>query len=135
MSLENAIKKIRSFFRKNRRLPSYQEIADLMGFASKNAAFKIAQKLIDAGYLEKDETGRLIPRRLFSPIPTTGVIKAGFPSPAEEELVDLISLDEFLIEKPEATVMVKVSGDSMIDAGIHPGDIVLMERGRNPKED
>src|SRR3989338_5216704 len=98
MSLENAIKKIRSFFRKNRRLPSYQEIADLMGFASKNAAFKIAQKLIDAGYLEKDETGRLIPRRLFSPIPTTGVIKAGFPSPAEEELVDLISLDEFLIE-------------------------------------
>ena len=132
--LGKSVSKIRKFFRLHRRLPTYQEIAALFGFASKNAAFKLAQKLIDAGFLEKDSSGKLIPKHLFAPLPISGIIRAGFPSPAEEELVDLMSLDEFLIEKPEATMMIKVSGDSMIDAGIHPGDIVLMERGRMPKE-
>ena len=59
---------------------------------------------------------------------------AGFPTPAEEELVDTITIDEFLINNKEATYMLKVSGDSMIDAGIQPGDMVLVERNRNAKE-
>lgn len=134
MKIETAITKIRAFFRTNRRLPSYQEIADLFGFASKNAAFKLATKLIDAGFLEKDQTGKLIPKRLFAPLPNFGIVKAGFPSPADEELVDTVSLDEFLINRPEATFMLKVSGESMIDAGIQPGDIVLLERGKNVRE-
>lgn len=134
MKLELALNKIRRFFRRQRRLPTYQELADLMNFASKNAAYKLAEKLIEAGFLEKDGTGKLIPKRLFSPLPATGIVKAGFPSPAEEELVDTISFDEYLIEKPEATFILKVSGDSMIDAGIHPEDLVLIERGRNPKD-
>ena len=62
-----------------------------------------------------------------------GAVAAGFPSPAEEELRDTLSLDEFLIRRPEATFMLTVTGDSMIDAGIHPGDIVLLERGATPK--
>ncbi len=134
MEIENSLKKIRKFFRLHKRLPSYQELADLFNFASKNAAFKLAQKLIDAGFLEKDSSGKLIPKRLFAPLPISGIVKAGFPSPAEEELVDTISFDEYLIEKPEATFMLKVSGDSMIDAGIHPDDLVLIERGRVAKE-
>ncbi len=62
-----------------------------------------------------------------------GVIQAGFPSPAEEELTDTLSLDEFLIRKPESSYLIKVKGDSMIDAGLLPGDLVIVERGRNPK--
>jgi SOS-response transcriptional repressor LexA len=55
-----------------------------------------------------------------------GTVAAGFPSPAEGELVDTITIDEFLIVNKEATYMLKVSGDSMIEAGIHPGDMVLV---------
>jgi repressor LexA len=62
-----------------------------------------------------------------------GSIQAGWPSPAEEELVDTVSLDEYLIKHPEQTFLVKVTGDSMIDAGIHEGDLVLVERGRQPR--
>lgn len=130
MKIEDSLTKIRTFFRKQKRLPSYQELADMFGFASKNAAFKLANKLIDAGFLEKDEKGKLLPKRLFAPLPITGIVQAGFPSPADEELVDTISFDEFLMERPEATFILKVSGDSMIDAGIQPGDLVLLERGR-----
>lgn len=57
----------------------------------------------------------------------------GFPSAAEEELVDTMSLDEFLIKNKEATFMLKVSSNSMIDAGILEGDMVLVERGKQPK--
>jgi SOS regulatory protein LexA len=62
-----------------------------------------------------------------------GEIHAGWPSPAEEELIDTMSLDEFLIQKPTASYLIKVSGDSMIEAGIMPGDLVVVERGKTPK--
>lgn len=133
MKISEALRKIRKFFRQNRRLPTYQEMAILMNFASKNAAYKLADKLIEAGYLERDNSGHLIPRRLFAPLPNSGIVRAGFPTVAEEELKDLLSLDEYLIESPEATFMLKVAGDSMIDAGIHEGDLVLVERTKQPK--
>ena len=124
----HATQKIRAFFRKNRRLPTYQELADVMGFASKNAAYKLANKLIEAGFLEKDEKGKLIPKRLFAPLPNTGIVKAGFPTVADEDMNDLVSFDEYLINRPEATFVLNVSGDSMIEAGIHDGDLVLIDR-------
>lgn len=130
---DESIKKFRSFFRLQHRLPTYQEIADMFGFASKNAAFKLVTKLVDAGYLEKDEKGRLIPKRLFNPLLNAGVVAAGFPTPAEEDIESLTSLDEYLISRPEATFMLKVSGESMIEAGIQPNDTVLVEKGRQVK--
>ena len=128
MNTTIALKKIRTFFRKQKRLPTYQELADLMDFASKNAAFKLAQKLISTGYLERDEKGKLIPKRLFAPLPHSGIVAAGFPTVAEEELSDLVSFDEYLVNNPDSTFILNVSGDSMIDAGIHDGDIVLIDR-------
>ena len=62
-----------------------------------------------------------------------GSVEAGFPSPAEEELVDTLSLDDLLIQNREATFLLKVSGDSMTGAGIMPGDMVLVDKGRTPK--
>lgn len=131
--METAIKKIRRFFKQNRRLPTYQELAELMGFASKNASYKLANKLIEAGFLEKDEKGKLIPKRLFAPLPNTGIVKAGFPTVADEDMSDIVSFDEYLVNNPEATFILNVSGDSMIDAGIHDGDMVLIDRLLNAK--
>ncbi len=57
-----------------------------------------------------------------------GVVEAGFPSPAEEELLDTISLDDYLIGRKEATYILRVKGDSMVNAGILPGDMIIVER-------
>jgi SOS regulatory protein LexA len=130
---QNVIERLRRFHRANKRLPTYSEMARLFGYSSKNAAFRLAQKLMDEGFVEKDETGRLIPKGERLGIPLLGYVQAGFPSPAEEELIDTLSLDEFLIEKPTASFMLKVSGDSMRDAGIHQDDLVIVERGVEPK--
>lgn len=111
-------------------MPSYSELMGLFKFASKNAAYKLAKRLIKEGHIWADETGRLMAR--FG-LPFAGQVIAGFPSPAEEELVDVMSLDQYLIRRPEASFLLKVNGDSMIDAGILPGDLVIIERGRSPK--
>lgn len=124
---------LRRFYRCNRRLPTYSEMCRIFGYSSKNAAFRLARKLIDEGYIEKDGVGRLIPRTDRFGLPLAGYVQAGYPSPAEEELVDTLSLDEYLIDKPEASFLLKVSGDSMVDAGILEGDLVIVERGCAPK--
>lgn len=59
-------------------------------------------------------------------------IKAGFPSPAEDFIDQRLNLNDYLIEHPEATFFVKVSGDSMINAGIHTGDILIVDRSLLP---
>lgn len=63
-----------------------------------------------------------------------GSIKAGFPSPAEEELEDTMSLEEYLIERKEATYLLHVDGNSMIDAHICEGDIIIAERTTSAKD-
>ena len=59
-------------------------------------------------------------------------IKAGFPSPAEDFTDLSISLDKTLITNPPATFMAYADGDSMINIGIHPGDIVIVDRSITP---
>lgn len=66
-------------------------------------------------------------------IPIVGHIQAGWPSPEEEALCDIISLDEYLITRPESSFLLRVSGDSMTGAGILAGDLVIVEKGRIPK--
>jgi len=60
-------------------------------------------------------------------------IKAGFPSPADDYLDKKLDLNEFLIKHPTSTFFVKVKGDSMINAGIHSGDILIVDRSAEPK--
>lgn len=114
-------------------MPSYGELAELLGFRSKYAAQYVVNKWVEAGVVRRDEAGKITPGRLFMPIKLLGTVQAGFPSPAEEENVDTISLDEWLIHNKEASFMLKVTGDSMLDAGIQPNDMVILERGKQPK--
>ena len=60
-------------------------------------------------------------------------ISAGFPSPAGDFKQERISLDQELIKNKEATFFARVSGESMINAGIHPGDILVVDRSLEPK--
>lgn len=124
---------LKNFYFENRRMPSYGELMNLMGAKSKNAVSYWVRKWLDAGVIQKDSAGKLLPGKLFYPVKVLGTIQAGFPSPAEEENVDTISLDDWLIENKESSFMLKVTGESMIDAGIMPGDMVIVHRGRQPK--
>lgn len=122
------------FYRSHKRLPTYREMLKLTGFKSTNAVYRLVERLIKIGFLTRDSANKLIPGKRFLGVKLLGTVEAGWPSPAEEELVDTMTLDEWLMgSNREATFMLKVSGDSMIDAGIRPGDMLLVERGRTPK--
>lgn len=66
-------------------------------------------------------------------LPFHGLIAASWGTPAEEELLDTISFDDWLNPNKEASFLIKVSSDAMIDAGIHPDDVVIIERGKKPQ--
>ena len=60
---------------------------------------------------------------------------AGFPSPAEDFTELSISLDQLLVKNPPATFMAYAEGESMINMGIHHGDIIIVDRSLNPRNE
>jgi DNA polymerase V len=63
----------------------------------------------------------------------TSQVKAGFPSPAEEYIEAKLDLNSYLIPHPSSTYLVKIEGDSMIEAGIYSGDMAVVDRSLEPK--
>ena len=60
-------------------------------------------------------------------------ISAGFPSPADDFKETRISLDRELVKNKEATFYARVSGDSMVEAGLDDGDLLVIDRSKNPE--
>ena len=76
--------------------------------------------IIQKAHLEDQETA-ILPLFLSR-------IHAGFPSPADDFMDNRLNINDYIIKNPQATYYVKVSGDSMIGAGIFPGDILVVDR-------
>ncbi|GAB3555017.1 hypothetical protein GCM10027343_43590 [Noviherbaspirillum agri] len=110
-------------------LPSYSEIAKVLGFKAKNAAFKLAQRLIASGHLARSAGGRLAPGPAFFTLELSDdEVRAGFGADGNATgLVQAQALDQLLLAKPSKTVLVKMRGDSMQNAGILSGDVAVVE--------
>ncbi len=61
-------------------------------------------------------------------------VSAGFPSPADDYMDKSLDLNEYLIHNPAATFFVRVTGNSMLDAGIHGDDLLIVDRSLSPKD-
>ena len=71
---------------------------------------------------------------VIAKIPLAGEkVSAGFPSPADDFIDQAIDLNKVLIKHPSATFFVRVAGDSMIDANIFEGDVLVVDRALEPK--
>ncbi|WP_300672160.1 translesion error-prone DNA polymerase V autoproteolytic subunit [Desulfoluna sp.] len=77
----------------------------------------------------KAETAVVCERPLFM-----GKVAAGFPSPADDYVEGTLDLNTYLIKHPAATFFVRVAGDSMIGAGIHPDDLLIVDRSLEPRD-
>ena len=122
--------RLRDYYAENRRIPSFQRIAELMGFASKAAASKLMDRLAGAGFFERapDDEAWIPGERFFERPLAEMAVRAGAPDIIEGSQGQLFLVDRYLVRQPSRTVMVPVKGDSMIDAGIHDGDIVVVVR-------
>jgi len=125
--------KITSFYSRHKRMPGYKEIMGLTGFKSKNAVYKLINKLIEAGVVTKDAQGRLSPTRFMDEVPLLGLVEAGFPTLTEEHELDTLNINTYLVEDKENSYVLEVKGDSMIEEGIKEGDLVVAEKNNNAK--
>ncbi len=122
-----------TFYRKTKRMPSYAEMMALFEVRSKSVVSYWIEKLIEKGILEKDPQGHLKLSGIYFGIPLVGHVAAGLPVSAEESSREVVSMDEYLVTKPDSSFLLRVTGDSMTGAGIMDGDLVIVERGRLPK--
>ncbi len=118
--------------------PTLQELADELGVASKNAVLKHLSALEKKGYIGKREGGAARGIRILeslgylaapesSSVPLVGSVPAGSPLLAEENIERYLTIPKELVPTKGDYFALKVQGDSMVDAGIHDEDLVVVQ--------
>lgn len=124
--------KLRDYYADNGVLPPYSGIAKVVGMTSKGATHAMVRRLANDGYLTTTPDKRIRPNRRFFERELVDSVQAGRPQPANEVLAEPISIDEYLIDTPSKTILLTIRGDSMVEAGLIPGDIVVVKKGVLP---
>lgn len=120
---------LQDYYARHRALPSYASIGGLLGLRSKSSVAALVARLKLAGFLESTPDRRLAPTRRFFARPLADTpVRAGLPEAVEDADAEALTIDDYLIERPSSTVLIRVKGDSMMDAGIFDGDLVVVEK-------
>jgi repressor LexA len=123
---------LQRYYAQHRVLPSYARLMEILGYASKSAVKKVLERLEAAGMLERTPDGDWAPtERFFERVVANEPVPAGMPVTTLDDGVEQMTIDRFLIQDPGETVLIRVKGDSMINAGIHNGDLAVVERRKN----
>jgi repressor LexA len=120
---------LQDYYARHRALPSYASIGQLLGLKSKSSVAAMVARLKLAGFIESTPDKRLAPTARFFARPIAEApVQAGMPNAVDDAQGDALTIDDYLIERPSQTVLIRVKGDSMIDAGILEGDLVVVEK-------
>lgn len=122
---------LQNYYVRHRVLPSYAAIGRLVGLRSKASVAELVGRLKDLGFLASTADRRLKPGPHFFDRSVVDALPAGSPTPATESPLETLSIDQALIRDPSRTVLITVKGDSMEGAGIHGGDVVVVEKRSN----
>ncbi len=121
--------KLRDYFARHRSLPSFSAIAGLLGLKSTSSVSALAKRLKLQGFLDAGPDKRLTPGKRFFEREILDSVRAGLPAAANDGGSEVLTIDDYLINSPSRTVLLRVKGDSMIDAGMVEGDILIVEKG------
>ena len=125
---------LQDYYAQHRALPSYASIGQLLGLKSKSSVAAMVARLKLAGYIDSTPDKRLAPtKRFFERAFAESPVQAGLPNPIDDGEADALTIDDYLIDHPSQTVLVRVKGDSMVDAGILDGDLVVVEKAAAAK--
>ena len=135
---------IKKFQAENKYPPSVRQICNALDLRSPATVHAHIQNIIDKGYLKRSKQGNhlielLVPNEFeihnedIVSVPLLGKVTAGSPIEAIEMPNEFFSLPTYLIPKHKEVFTLEVSGDSMINAGIFDGDIIIVERCNNAK--
>lgn len=110
--------------------PTIREIAEHFNFSSTGTVRDYIKALVNKGFIKvsssKSRAIELVKEVLFQ-VPILGRVRAGLPTLAVEEIEGYLNLDPFVLSEDD-TFALRVKGDSMVDAGIMPDDLVLVRK-------
>jgi repressor LexA len=120
--------RLQDYYARWRSLPAYGPLQAVLGLASRSAVEKVLHRLDAAGFLARTPDKRWTPTARFFERPHAECpVPAGLPL-ATADSGDTRSIDAWLVRHPSRTVLIPITGDSMIEAGIHSGDVAVVER-------
>ena len=121
--------KLQDYYAEHKVIPSYSVLATLWGVSAKSWVAECVKRFEEAGYLDWTPDRQLKPgKRFFERRVAQSSVQAGMPTAAEASDDYVSSIDEMLVRVPSRTELVRVKGDSMIEAGIHEGDYLVVEK-------
>lgn len=132
MNSDKRLTQVKKFYKKYKRFPSYSEMANLFALKSKDSVFHQVKKWVSKGYLLKNDK-KITPTTRFFSLPMLGTIKAGKPYSEEEQILEYSANELNFMLDPDRTFLLRVSGDSMINAGIFDQDLVVLEKTNEAK--
>ena len=126
------LEKLQDYYAEHKVIPSYSVLATLWGVSAKSWVSQIVKRFEEARYLDWTPDKQLKPgARFFERRLTDQPVQAGMPNPAISDGYDLITIDDYLVRIPSKTSLVRVKGESMLDAGIRDGDLIVVEQQPN----
>lgn len=130
-----ALKHIRNWVMKHGKVPSVRELMTAMNYKSSRSALLLIDELAENGFLEKKEGSVRMIKDLNSEnmartvaIPLVGSVACGTPLLAEENVDAMIPISDLLVRRGNRYFLLKASGDSMNEAGICDGDLILVRQ-------
>jgi SOS-response transcriptional repressor LexA len=124
---------LQDYYARHGRPSSYAAIGALAGIRAKSWVFTLVGQLKESGFLDVTPENRLKPGPRFFERSLAESVRAGPPEGAPDIPFESISIDRYLIEEPSKTVLVRVKGHSMNDAGILAGDLAVVAWGASAR--
>jgi repressor LexA len=129
------LSKLQDYYAEWKSIPSYSSLCGILGIASKSWVKAVLDRLAKAGFVERTPEGVWVPTRQFFARPLAeSAVQAGMPVSVMATQGDYFLIDEMLVTTPSLTTMIPVKGDSMMNAGIHDGDVAIVEKRHLARE-
>jgi len=133
---KEALRQIRSWLMMYSQIPSVRELMNAMNYKSPRSAMLLMEELEENGFLEKRTDGsyRLIKNLSDTdvtrtvPIPLVGTVTCGIPILAEQNIEAMIPISTSLVRSGDRYFLLRAQGDSMDEAGINDGDLLLIKQ-------
>jgi SOS regulatory protein LexA len=122
------LERLRTYWKRHHAFPSMAKLCEVVGMSSTASVFDLVNRLKDEGYVQRVE-GRIAPTTRFFARPLMGQVRAGVPQPRQDDDdFEVLTIDDYLVPDPNRTFLAKVKGDSMKDASLLDGDMVVVQK-------
>jgi SOS regulatory protein LexA len=121
---------LQDYYAKHGVLPSYAVVGRLVGLSSKASVAEMVERLKAEDFVASTPERRLRPGKRFFERAVADHVRAGGPEVPFDVRTDLSAIDHYLIRNPSRSVLIRVRGDSMSEAGILDGDVVVVDKQR-----